>query len=325
MANAMQLVSTWQSDYFADVFMVPAIGEDSSFDSPIYDVDPTVNKSRTDYNATELKYATRKQAGCGFTANGSISLSERVLEVEPFKVMLEQCFDTFYSTAFRGKLKRGSSITDLSGTFVQQIFEQQIPITIGKDLMKHGWFGDTSISTTGANAFLSDIDGWFKLLEDDNDVNKYSLATTGGDLTSDSVLTTLREMYSANLVLRGKASQTKILATTQVYDNLVNTYENLGTDSGLARLAAGGALTFRGIEILSMEVWDEAITDFSLSNPHRLIWTVNQNLRVGTDITNQRNEGKLFMDELTELTYFKARFDFGVQYRFSNSIAYARA
>jgi len=34
-------------------------------------------------------------------------------------------------------------------------------------------------------------------------------------------------------------------------------------------------------------------------------------------------EGKLFVDELQEKTYFKGRFDFGVQYRFSNSTAVA--
>ena len=320
MANAASLVSTWQGEYFADTFIIPVIGEDSSFDSPIYDVDPTINNKRIDYNVGELKYATRKKATCGFEANGSFDISERTLTVDPFAIMLEQCFDTFYSTAFRSKLKRGTDIPDMTGTFLQDLFEQMTPVTIGKDLMKHAWFGDTSVAST---SFLSDMNGYFKILGADSSVGSYSLATTGSDLVADAALTTLREMWISEPILRGKMTQSKFLATAEVYDNLVTTYENTGTDSGLARLAAGGPLTFRGVEVILMDVWDEAITDFALSDPHRLVWTIDGNLRVGTDITDPRMEGKLFVDELQEKTYFKGRFDFGVQYRFSNSTAVA--
>jgi len=324
MANAAQIVSTWIGEYFADTFIVPVVGENSNFDFRAFDVDPAVNKERIDYNVSELKHVTRKKSTCGFSANGQMDLSERTLEVESFAINLEQCYSEFYNTVFRSKLKRGTDIYNLEGTFIQELFEEMTPITIGKDLYKHGWFGNTS--SFAATSFLGDMNGWFKLFEDDSNVSKISLATTtGGDLATNAVIDALRSMWTSNLKLRGRKSQTSIHATAQVYDNLLETFENLGTDVGLTRAFDGtDRLFFRGVEVISQDIWDETITDFSIANPHRLVWVQDGNLRVGTDITNPRSEGKLFFDELEEKTYFKARMDFGVNFRFADTVAYAR-
>jgi len=44
------------------------------------------------------------------------------------------------------------------------------------DTFSLAWFGNTSLATT---AFLSPIDGWFKRFEDDSNVEKITIGSTG--------------------------------------------------------------------------------------------------------------------------------------------------
>jgi hypothetical protein len=303
----------------AEVFLKPVFTAEEIVDT--YAVDPTVNRSKTISLATELKRILQKKTDCGFNATGSLALGEKTIKTEPCAVNLEQCAMEFYDTVFKQNLKRGSDIYDLSGTVLEGVMVDSVTTAIRNDIFELCWFGDTGHSTP----FFQTFNGWFKLLEAGLPAgNKISIATTN-DLPADYAVDLLRDMYKSSTALRGvKASEKVLLVTDSVYTNLLETYENIGLDSGLARLAEDAPMTFRGIPVEAQITWDTSIAGQGLMKPHRAVYTKKENLMIGTDVKRPGSDAKLFLDELTEKFYFKANFDLGVQYLFDEYVIYAR-
>lgn len=317
MANATTIVSTWTSQYFAETFLKPAISTEGLFDGAGYTIDPTVNKAKTIYEASEMKYITQKREACGFNASGTSALTEVKLETEPLRVNVEQCANVFFDTIFKSNLKKGTDVYDLSGTVIEELIVENMQRAIINDTFALAWFGDTSLAST---AFLDQLQGWFARFEADAGVNKFSIGSTG-----DWALEALRAMDAGtNAPLYAEHPDTVILVTRNVYLELLRTYEALGTDVGLIRLNDGHDLMFRGRRVIAQPVWDKVISDQGLSNTKRIFMGPLSNLHVGTDILNPGSDAKLFFDELEEKFYFKANYDLGTQLLHSELVGYAR-
>ena len=317
MANAITIVETWSTEHVAEIFLRPVFTAENIIDT--YGVDPTVNRSKTIVLAEELKRIIQKKDTCGFNPIGAFALGEKTIRTEPCAVNMEQCATTFYETVFKQNLKRGTDIYDLSGTVLEKAMVDRVTSAISNDIFELCWFGDTAHATT----FFKTFNGWFKLLEAGT-CPKITISTTG-NLAADEAIDLLRDMYKASAPLRAVKPQEKVfLLTDTLYSNLMETYENMDTDTGLARLADGGQLTFRGIPVESQLSWDTSIAAQTLPDPHRAVYTKKENLIIGTDVKNPGSDAKLFLDELTEKFYFKANFDLGVQYLFDEYVVYAR-
>ena len=317
MANAVEIIQTWDSDYVAELFLEPAIDTENGLFAGGYTVDALVNKSKTFYVNSELRYITKKKETCGFNAFGTSDLTEVTLVTQPMAVNLEQCAAEFFDTVFKRTLKKGTGVYDLEGGVIMNAVVTNAQRAIKNDAFTLAWFGDDSLAST---AFLSPFDGWFNKFEADTDVNKYSIGSTG-----DFALEALRAISDAvETSIIDQDDSSVYLVTRNVYNNLLKTYEALGTDVGLTRLNDGHDLMFRGVPVIKQNVWDKAISDLSLSNSKRIFFGPLANLIVGTDIANPGNDAMLFLDHLQEKTYFKANFDLGVSYTFSSKIAYAR-
>jgi hypothetical protein len=319
MANALTIDSTWVSEFFAERFLKPALLTEGLFVGG-YDIDPLVNKSKTIYVGTRMRGVVQEKTTCGFNPVGTSGLSEVVLNTKPLSVNLEQCAAEFYNTIFKKELKRGTPITDISGTIVAQYMEENALDAIVHDAFAMAWFGDTSIASTATGAFLRPFNGWFTLFENDTNVSKVSIGSTG-DYAYEA-LKTIYESEAGQLIRQ--TGNPVIKVTPQVYYNLLATFENANTDYGLTKLSDGGGLTFRGIPVTEETTWTESINDYSLNNEKRIFFGNLENLHVGTDIANPGSDAKLFYDELEEKYYFKANFDLGVNYTHSELIVYGR-
>lgn len=82
----------------------------------------------------------------------------------------------------------------------------------------------------------------------------------------------------------------KFLATRSLYDGLVNDLESKeNTGGGITMINKDGVsvLTYRGIEVYMMDIWDRFIDTYQNNGtkwnlPHRLVLTVSDNIPVGT-------------------------------------------
>ena len=248
-----------------------------------------------------LNKILKQYVTCGFSATGTAApITNRTLEVTKMKVNVEECADAFFGTVFEDEaLKSGVSITDLSGTIVEQIMMQLVVDSVGRDVARMAWFNQDGAASADYNAF----DGWIEIFKNESaDLGQYfdmstdaNIEDVAGDLVVDGALVLLRNMYeNQSKVLRQMPrEEKKFYVTATIVDNLMTTYEDTQSSLGLTLLQEGNTsmLKFRGIELYEVPGWDTQLAD--VDNPqaafvgnNMAVLTIPDNLAVGVDTTS---------------------------------------
>ena len=291
----------------------------------LYQVMGDIKTKANIYLPGKLQKIITADGGCGFTPSGSATISDKTITPEKLKINLEMCSDEFDQTIFAEQYKAGVDVNNIEGTDIGNIILQLLVNSMSEDIPKIIWWSDI----TSGDPFYGNLDGYIKLI--DSAVTAGTLTnfvdlTAGGFVIAgvwqtDGALGALRALYSGQEAsMRGmNRMEKKIMVNSAVIDNLLDSYENTGTDSGLARLAEGvGELTFRGIPVVEMPTWTEAMADGA--NPQAgtvgdncIVFTIPDNLVVGSNIQAPESQVLVWYDVLTELVNFKVKFTLGAQ------------
>lgn len=276
------------------------------------------------YIPNRVAEVLRANTGCGFSAVGNTTMTDKTVTPCRVKLNIEQCIDQFWDTAFENELRAGSDAHNPQGTIVERVFLQTITNAFAYDVPTLAWFGDAD----DADSFYGICDGFWRLFLNATtslgySINMDSTAFESSDAyATDGALGILRQM-DANMpnTLRAMGDRVKIYTTGTTVRNLLTTYENVGTDSGLARLENGPrSVSFRGYEIIERPDWDEALA--SANNPfgstdligsNAILWTIPENLIVGSDIKSLPNV-MTWYDMKDEKLYAKANYYQGMNY-----------
>ena len=166
-----------------------------------------------------------------------------------------------------------------------------------------------------------------------------SVEDTNGDLVADGAYELLKSVYeNQTKVLRQVPNNKKsIRVTCTIEDNLITTYEQLGTGNnlGLSRLIDGqgnSQLTFRGIPIITVTGWDTQLADATNPNSgglgidigkNMLVYTADENLVIGSDVNDPEAQLKFRSnDDDDELLKIIAKYKMGVQFVFGELISF---
>lgn len=296
---------------------------------------PNVKVKTNLYLPATLTKIVRAYSTCGFSATGgAIDVSDKTLEVKKMKVNLEQCGDTFYGTVFEEFYGAGTDIDNLEDTIIGDIARRKVLEGIADDNGRIAWFGATS----GASADYSQMDGFIQLFIDGSaSLDKYVAMTaisnvedTAGVLVADGAYELLKYAYeNQSQVLRKMPNSSKSFrVTSTIVDNLITTYEQLGTGNelGLSMLINGAGepqLKFRGIPVVEVRGWDTALADSDNPNTttginigaNLMVYTVNDNLVIGTDVSDPQAELKFRSnDDDSELLKIIAKYKMGAQF-----------
>jgi len=210
-------------------------------------------------------------SGCGRPAGTkNFDLNSKEIVVDETRADMDQCYDTFNQNIFVESLQAGTEIDNLSETEIARMVLRQFAEGWRSDLWRLSWFGDKA----GASADYTVTDGFFKRffaaitgttigysLDMSTDA---TIEDVSGDLVADGAIVALRKIYEngAKTLRAIPKAQQKFMVTCTVHDNLMTTYENLGTDSGLARVEDGSdSLKFRGIDVVIAPEWDLHLAD----------------------------------------------------------------
>lgn len=307
-----------------ELFYTPQEGSQNVFAN--YRVLPNVKTKINMYLPGTLNDIVREYTTCGFSATGSaINVTDKVLDVEKLKVNLEQCVDTFFDTIFEETMGAGIDIDNAQGTIIEEIARTKVVDGIRDDLGKIAWFAQDGAASASYNMF----DGWIQLFVDDSsslgqyvDMDTIAGVETTGVLDTDGALALLRNMYEnqSKELRQIPARDKKFYVTATVIDNLMTTYEDTQSGTGLLRLIDGGNMAFRGIEVVEVTGWDTQLDDAnnpqaSLIGDNLVIYTSPSNLVIGTDVSAPENELKFrFNDDDDELLKIISKFRMGVQY-----------
>jgi len=243
--------------------------------------------------------------------------NDKVIEAGRLRVAVSECQDAFFGTYIEESFKNGVNVFDLSGTALMDTILANVRQSIGNDVTKLAWWGDTA--EAGAHAACYDpTDGWWKLLNADAVVSAASVAipNSGAWAVGDGIIA-LRAMWAAApAALQAVDGRDKgIYVSRLIYDDYLTSLENLGNAEGYSTLVDGKPrVYFRGVELHPMYSWDTAATQVGAANDVRACYTAKDNLVVGTDTNDPQGEMKMFYDDLTEKVYVRAYFKLGFQF-----------
>ena len=275
------------------------------------------------YIPNTLDNILKKYTDCGISESGAATISDRVIEVVRVGGKVSECIEAFWQTVLDEAAKKGVMRDDITGTLIEEIALNQIKGAIRRDVSKIEWFAAADASSNKYNHF----DGWVELMLNNSSSTGYNLLLSGTAYESGGVLIT-NGSYAAMKKLYENQSKPfrempramkRFYVTATVEDNLLTTYEALGTDSGLAMLQAGKEqLTFRGIPVVVVSGWDTALAD--TDNPQNssvgsnlIVLTIPDNLVVGSDVSSPESEFKVWFDENTEKWFYRTKFKLGAQ------------
>ncbi len=265
--------------------------------------------------SNNLRRIIRAATGCGFEAtDDAVNVYEKYLEVCALKVNLEQCAADLGSSWFAKWLKKGTNIDDLTDTALQDFIVAQVIDALKYDLPELSWFGDTDSN----DDFLASCDGiWKRIFEAIDEYSGQRLAVIGDTLSDCEALDVMRLLYEgAPAQLDGQpAANKQFLLTRELYDNYLTCREDAccGDRSWDMVEAGPRQLYFRGVPVIKMTEWTEAINFHNLSNPHRAMYTMKGNLYVGTDAVSSDQSLDFWYDKKDEMNYMRLKMKWGTQ------------
>lgn len=191
-----------------------------------------------------------------------------------------------------------------------------------ENLIRQVWFSDVDADTIANGGVLKNgtdktyfnaFDGLFKQIFGDigtGDANFVAISKNAGvsysaqALASGDAIATLKSMYNKADSRLIDSGQAKFYVTRSLWDGYLNDLESVqNSGAGNTMINENGqvSLTYRGIPVVKVDVWDRVIKAYedngtTLNIPHRAVLTTPTNIPVGTLATDDFGKLEAFYD-----------------------------
>jgi hypothetical protein len=292
-------ITTNYAGAFASKYISAALLSANTLDKGLIEILPNVN-----YRTTLQKVNTNdivKDATCDFDATSTLTLTDRILEVEPFQVNLQLCKKDYYDSWIGGQM--GFSAYDSIPASFADFLIAHVAAKTAQKIEQNIWNG------TAASA--GEFSGFLSLMTADSDV----IDVTATTVTAANVITELGKVADAiPSALYGK-EDLQIFVPQNVAKAYVRALGGFGT-SGLGANGVDnkgtmwygqGDLFFDGIKVVMCNGLPS----------NKMVAAQASNLFFGTGLLNERNEVRVLdMADLDGSDNIRVilRFFAGVQY-----------
>jgi len=341
--------------YASNIMLEPMFHSDDIMRN--YTIYPNVKFKQNITMAPSLSSITTVNAGCtdvSDTCTNSFSVTQKVLEVENVAVKQEQCWDEFKAEVIVESYRNGVNMPDLTGTQLAQVIIDRVRNGIQSDMVRNMWAGDNAAPVIAIDCTYASMgDGLWVAMSAGGAVNGTQLNEVTGTsaaaakitvgatiLPSDAILMLEDTFNTASSALAAiPASEKRIFCTPNVYNAWYSALTQVASagsvDYGHSESQVGKQrLYFRGVELVPMYEWDDALTALAggtfpalftaagagIDATCGLIYTAKANLFIGTDVTSPENELRTFYDEVSDKMYIRAGFTMGFQYGWNSLV-----
>ena len=346
----------YQGTYASKILLEPMFHSDSI--SGNYTIYPSVKYKQNITMAPALKGITAVNSGCGANAcdPAGFTVTKKTITVENVSVKQEQCWTEFKDQVIVESYKNGINMPDMTGTQLADVIINRVRNGIMNDMSRNLWAGKTAAAVADCSYESMGEGLWDKLGADGSFANAGSLQrVTGGGAAADyNVVGARIPTADAALVLgqafegapaelqQVEAGRKRMFVTPNIYNawyaSLTAVAVDGAVDYGHSEAQTGkGRLYFRGIELVPMYVWDEALTARTgadrpdifdvldsaaagFTSMNGVIYAAIDNLFIGTDVNAPENELKMFYDEVSDKMYVRSYFTMGFQYGWSTLV-----
>lgn len=345
-AAASNISVTYNGTYAASMLLEPIFRSDEVMQN--YTVFPNVKYKQNVLLANGLSKIVRSNPGCtsatdnsGTGLTTSFNIDDKVLEVANCSVKMSQCFDTFTQQVIVESYKAGINMPDLSGTELARVIADRVQKGLAQDIVRVMWGGDS----TSSDVTYAWADGLFKLFDGASIAPITQQVTSGtghksvgGTVLGSDVVSLLTQVFDqapANLQ-QVPAGEKKMFVTPNIYNAYYGQLTLIGSsgavEAGRAEAQSGAGysrLFFRGVEIIPMYEWDTIFTDLtpalwnisSVDYKQGVVYAAKSNLMIGSDVTSQETQFKMFYDEVSDNMYIRSLFKMGYQFGYNSLIA----
>jgi hypothetical protein len=298
-------ITTNYAGAFASKYISAALLSADTLDKGLIEILPNVN-----YRTTLQKVNTNdivKDATCDFDATSTLTLTDRILEVEPFQVNLQLCKKDYYDSWIGGQM--GFSAYDSIPASFADFLIAHVASKTAQKIEQNIWNGNA--------ASAGEFSGFLSLMTADSDV----IDVTATTVTASNVIAELGKIVDAiPSALYGKED-----LTIYVPQNVAKAYVRALGGFGTSGLGANGLdnkgtmwygngdLFFDGIRV--------AMANGLASN--KMVAAQSSNLFFGTGLINERNEVRVLdMADLDGSGNIRVilRFFAGVQYGIGSDV-----
>lgn len=271
---------------------------------------PTINrmakqtgiKKSAYLNYLDVRPVLQPGAGCGFTPQGEIELTDRELNVAVIKVNMDVCPDKLRGTFAEYLIRTRAGEQPLP--FEEEI-TKAIVAFINEALEKAIWQGDA----TSLDANLSNFDGLLKIAANEADV----ISITPSSTTMRGVVAEILAAIPAAARKRGAVIYLAPENFETYLLELVNA--NLYHYSGPQNEApTEWVIPGTNVKVVRVE---------GLAGSNRALSTYDRNLYYGTDMENDKEVFSITYDETDEVFRIKVRWASGVQIAFPDRVVLA--
>jgi hypothetical protein len=244
--------------------------------------------------------------GCGYTASGNTTFSQRNITVGKIKVEETLCPKTLEAKWMQTQIAAGSPT---SLPFEEQIGQDKAN-NIAKLLEIAMWQGDTA--TTNTNPNTNKFDGFIKLID------AASASTVAGNTSSATSITTanvedlIDNIYNVVPADIADASDLVLFVGIDTFKK----YSTALRASNLFHYAADS----EGMEIMIPATNVKLIAVGGLNGTNRMFLARLSNLFVGTDLANEQEEYRFWYSQDADEVRFRATMKYGVQFAFPDQI-----
>jgi hypothetical protein len=244
--------------------------------------------------------------GCGYTASGNTTFSQRNITVGKIKVEETLCPKTLEAKWMQTQMAAGSPT---SVPFEEQIGQDKAN-NIAKLLEIAMWQGDTA--TTNTNPNTNKFDGFIKLID------AASASTVAGNTSSATSITTanvedlIDNIYNVVPADISDASDLVLFVGIDTFKK----YSTALRASNLFHYAADS----EGMEIMIPATNVKMIAVGGLNGTNRMFLARLSNLFVGTDLANEEEDYRFWYSQDNDEVRFRASMKYGVQFAFPDQI-----
>ena len=244
--------------------------------------------------------------GCGYTASGNTTFTQRVITVGAIKVEETLCPKTLEAKWMQTQIAPGSPE---AVPFEEQIGSEKAS-RIAKLLEVAMWQGDTATSNTNPNT--NRFDGFNKIID------AASASTVAGNTSSATAITVANveglvdDIYN---VIPADIADAEDLVLFVGIDTFKK-YTTALRASNLFHYAADS----EGMEIMIPATNIKMIGVGGLSGTNRMFLARLSNLFVGTDLANEEEEYRFWYSQDNDEVRFRATMKYGVQIAFPDQL-----
>jgi len=285
---------TYNGKLSTDVLFCPSINTPAISD--LFTIFPKLKYKQQIALLLPLTKIIKAYTSCARTFTDGIDITNTTLDLKELEINMEWCKDDFEglvgNVLAEEWLRSGVEEFNPEGTRIQQIIDEHVSDGARRDTFRILSFGDL----LDADADWNQMDGlWTQLIANSGTGSAYCVRRTSdiaGVLADGAALTALRTMFEDSaIILKQLPNEMKYFAVTgSVFENLLASYESnsQGTERQFTLLMDGAQnLTYRGIRIMAIYAWDDALNDTTcplFGRDNLILYTTKANQAVGVDV-----------------------------------------